>query len=120
MGCGDDREEGKVLEEQKWDYITLSDFKSTSCWEGFSYGWLWFMAIVSIAVYGADTFTAVNLLVFNKWSSQIQPAIKFDVSKWIFAVCIILSWALCAYERFRAIRVIRRGGVAESFLDPLA
>ncbi|KAK5014065.1 Potassium transporter, partial [Cryomyces antarcticus] len=120
MGCGGDREEGKVLEEQKWDYITLSDFKSTSCWEGFSYGWLWFMAIVSIAVYGADTFTAVNLLVFNKWSSQIQPAIKFDVSKWIFAVCIILSWALCAYERFRAIRVIRRGGVAESFLDPLA
>ncbi|TKA79971.1 hypothetical protein B0A49_01390 [Cryomyces minteri] len=120
MGCGGDREEGKVLEEQKWDYITLSDFKSTSCWEGFSYGWLWFMAIVSIAVYGADTFTAVNLLVFNKWSSQIQPAIKFDVSKWIFAVCIILSWALCAYEWFRAIRVIRRGGVAESFLDPLA
>ncbi|KAI9666032.1 MAG: hypothetical protein M1821_003967 [Bathelium mastoideum] len=121
MGCcGGDREKGVVLEEQKWHYITLDDFKSRSCITRFSYGWLWFLAIVSIAVYAVDTFTAVNLLAFNRWSSQVKPAVPFNVSKWIFAVCILLSWVLLGFEYIRAIRVIRRGGVAESYMDPLA
>lgn len=78
------------------------------------------MAVVSVAVYAADTFTAVNLLAFDKWSSQIKPALDMKYSKWIFAVCILLSWALAVYEWMRALRVIRRGGVAESYMDPLA
>lgn len=73
-----------------------------------------------MAVYGADTFTAVNLLAYGKWSSQIEPAIKFEYSKWIFAVCIIISWVLCAFEWVRAIRVIRTDSVAGSYMDPLA
>lgn len=99
---------------------TLSDFTASGALAYFSYGWLWFLAIVAVAVYGADTFTAVNLLAFDKWSSQIQPTIPLEYSKWIFAVCIIISWVLCAFEWVRAIRVIRRGSVAESYMDPLA
>lgn len=75
---------------------------------------------MAVAVYAADTFTAVNLLAFDKWSSEIQPAIAIKYSKWIFATCIIISWILCAFEWVRAIRVIRRGGIAESYMDPLA
>ncbi|EMC99708.1 hypothetical protein BAUCODRAFT_64269, partial [Baudoinia panamericana UAMH 10762] len=120
MGCTGDREKGPPEHTQKWDFITLSDFRSTSAWTPIGYAWVWFMAIVSIAVYAVDTFTAVNLLAFNKWSSQIKPAIDFKYSKWIFAACILFSWLLCFYEWLRAIRVIRRGGVAESYMDPLA
>lgn len=115
-----DREKGPKDETQRWDFITLSDFRCTSAWTYFAYGWLWFMALVGIAVYVVDTYTAVQLLAYNNWSSQVQPALAFKYSKWIFAVCIILSWVLCFYEWFRALRVIKRGGVAESFLDPLA
>lgn len=99
---------------------TLSDFHPTSSFTPISYLWLWFLAIVAVAVYAADTFTAINLLALDKWSSQIQPKVPFEYSKWIFAGCIIASWALCAYEWQRAIRVIRRGVVAESYMDPLA
>ncbi|KAI9712748.1 MAG: hypothetical protein M1820_001370 [Bogoriella megaspora] len=120
MGCCGDREKGAVTEEQKWDYINLDDFKSKNCFTSFSYGWLWFLAIVGIAVYAVDTFTAVNLLAFDRWSSEVKPAVPFKVSKWIFAVCIMLSWILLMFEWIRAIRVIRRGAVAESYLDPLA
>jgi hypothetical protein len=121
MGCcSGDREKGPRDESQKWDFITLSDFRCTSAWTYPAYIWLWFLAIIGIAVYVVDTFTAVQLLAYNNWSSQVKPALDFKYSKWIFAVCIILSWVLCFYEWFRAIRVIRRGGVAESFLDPLA
>lgn len=107
-------------EEQKWDYITLSDFKSTSCATPFSYVWVWILAIISVAVYAGDAFTAINLLAFNKWSSEVAPSIPFTVSKWIFAICIIISYVLCGFYWLRAIRIIRAGGVAESYLDPLA
>lgn len=78
------------------------------------------MALIAVAVYGADTFTAVNLLAYDKWSSQIEPSIPLKYSKWIFAACIMFSWALCFFEWIRAIRVIRRGSVAESYMDSVA
>ncbi|KAF2009544.1 hypothetical protein BU24DRAFT_358086 [Aaosphaeria arxii CBS 175.79] len=124
MGCGGDREKGlTVAEEQKWDYIqlqTLSDFKSTSCLTPLSYVWLWILILVSVAVYAADAFTAINLLAFNKWSSQVRPKVSFDVAKWIFAICIIISYVFLIYRWIRAVRVIRSGSVTECYLEPLA
>ncbi|KAK6003243.1 hypothetical protein QM012_001088 [Aureobasidium pullulans] len=120
MGCSGDREKGHLDESQKWDYVTLSDFHASGALTYLSYGWLWIMALVAVAVYGADTFTAVNLLAYDKWSSQIEPSIPLKYSKWIFAACIMFSWALCVFEWVRAIRVIRRGSVAESYMDSVA
>jgi len=98
----------------------LSDFKSPGCATFFSYLWLWVLVLVAIAVFAADTFTAVKLLGFNEWSSQVKPSIPFAVSKWIFAVCIILSFAILIFEWLRAVRIIGRGSVADDYLDPLA
>jgi hypothetical protein len=101
---------------------SLNDFKSTNCFTPFAYGYLWFSLFISLAVYAVDIFTAVQLLGFNRWSSQIEPAqfIPFDVSKYIFTVCILLSCANLAFEYFRAVAIMRRGSVAECFLDSLA
>lgn len=121
MGCLSHR--GKKIQEvadQKWDYINLKDFKSSGCGTVFAYIWLWLMLITSVAVYAVDVFTAVNLLIFDRWSSKIDPAISFDIIKWIFSICIILSFINLAYEGIRAIRVMRRGNVAECYLDSLA
>lgn len=121
MGCASNRKkQTREFADQKWDYINLQDFKAKGCGPGFAYTYLWFMLIISIAVYAVDSFTAVNLLAFNKWSSKIDPAIPFDVSKWIFSVCILLSFVNLAFEGVRAFRVMRRGNVAECFLDSLA
>ena len=121
MGCCIVREKPEnVAAEQKWDYINLSDFKSTSCLTPLSYGVLYISLIISVACYGVDLFTAINLLVFDRWSGQVQPVIPFTISRWIFAGCIILSWIFLAYRWLRAIRAMRGGGVAQSYLDPLA
>ncbi|KAF2766615.1 hypothetical protein EJ03DRAFT_174542 [Teratosphaeria nubilosa] len=120
MGCGGDRDKGPPEYTQKWEFITLSDFRHASFWTSLAYGWLWFMAFVSVAVYTLDTYTAVNLLAFNTWSSSVKATLSIKYTKWIFSGCIILSWVLCMYGWLRAIRVIRRGGVAESYMDPLA
>ncbi|KAH0843908.1 hypothetical protein AYO21_08298 [Fonsecaea monophora] len=122
MGCcGGEREKfGNLSAEQKWDYINLDDFKSSSCWTPFAYGYLILMLIVSISVYAVDTFTAINLLAFDRWAGQIKPEIPLNISRWIFAGCIILSFVLLIYRWIRAVRVMRQGGIAKSYLDPLA
>lgn len=75
---------------------------------------------ISLSVYGVDTFTAINLLVFNRWSSEIKPAFDIKISRWIFVGCIILSFVLLALRWLRAIRVMKSGDIAQSYLDPLA
>ncbi len=98
----------------------LSDFKSTTCFTPLSYGILYISLIISVAVYGVDIFTAANLLFFNRWSGQVRPVIPFHISRWIFAACIVVSWILLVYRWVRAVRAIRTGIVAASYLDPLA
>lgn len=73
-----------------------------------------------MAVYGVDSFTAINLLAFDSWSSQVKPKVEFEYLKWIFSVCIILSFVNLGFEHIRARRVMNRGSVAECFLDNLA
>jgi len=86
----------------------------------FTYGFLWLNLFISVSVYSVDTFTAINLLVFDRWSGRIKPAIPLEISRWIFAGCIILSFVLLFYRWLRAIRVMKGSGVAQSYLDPLA
>jgi len=78
------------------------------------------MAIVAVAVFAADTFTAVNLLAYNKWTSKVEPKIPIEYARWIFAGCILFGFVLYIFNWIFAIRAIRRGGIADSFLDPLA
>ncbi|KAL0941884.1 pheromone-regulated membrane protein [Colletotrichum truncatum] len=78
------------------------------------------MLLISVAVYGVDMFTAINLLAFDRWSSEIDPAIDFKISKWIFSISIIASFVNLAFEQFRAMRVMKRGNVAECYLDTIA
>ncbi|QDS72076.1 hypothetical protein FKW77_003112 [Venturia effusa] len=120
MGCCGLREKGVVSEQQKWDYITLSDFKAQSCGPLLSYIWLWILIFTTIAVYVADTFTAVNLIGFNKWSSGLEPKINLHVAKWIFSGCIILSWTLAIWSWIMAFKTMRRGCVTDDYLDDLA
>ena len=78
------------------------------------------MLFVSISVYAVDTFTAINLLAFNRWAGQIQPEIPLKYSRWIFSGCIIVSFLLLIYRWIRALKVMRGGKVAKAYLDPLA
>ncbi|PNY29830.1 Vacuolar membrane protein [Tolypocladium capitatum] len=122
MGCLNHKRKQTQREysDTKWDYITLADFQAKGCGPGFFYGYLWFSLILSIAVYAVDSFTAVNLLAFNRWSSKIEPAIPISVSKWIFSGCIIASFVNLGFEGIRATRVMKRRNVAECYMDSLA
>ncbi|RYC62327.1 hypothetical protein CHU98_g3885 [Xylaria longipes] len=122
MFLGTTRKAAEIQPEQQWDAISLRDFKSSSVFAYLAYGYLYFSIILSLAVYGVDIFTAINLLAFNQWSSSIEPTqlLNFDQTKWIFVGAIIASFVNLIFEHFRAWRVMKRGSVAECYLDNLA
>ncbi|GAW24000.1 hypothetical protein ANO14919_135790 [Xylariales sp. No.14919] len=122
MFLGTTRKAAEIRPEQQWDAISLRDFKSSSVFTYLAYGYLYFSIILSLAVYGVDIFTAINLLAFNQWSSSIEPTqlLDFDVTKWIFVGTIIASFVNLIFEHIRAWRVMKRGSVAECYLDNLA
>lgn len=71
-------------------------------------------------MYGVDSFVAVNLLAYSRWAGSIRPAISFNISRWIFACCILVSFALLIYRWYYALRAIRSGSITRSYLDDLA
>ncbi|KAF8420174.1 hypothetical protein EV426DRAFT_248134 [Tirmania nivea] len=114
---GSKRKSPELLAEHKFDYINLADFHSHSFWAGFAYVTIYFGILISLCAYAADIYTAANLLIFNKWSSKLQPAVEFSISKWIFAGCIILSFVLLAVEWAIAVNILKGHGVAEIYLN---
>lgn len=67
-----------------------------------------------------DSYTAITLLVYNRWFSEIEPAIPPETAKVIFSVCILISYVLIIADWFPAQRAIRRGGVADAYMDAVA
>ena len=49
---------------------------------------------------------AIFLLAFNKWATQVKPAIDLSISRWIFSGCIIFSFLLLAKDWWTARKII--------------
>lgn len=100
--------------------IDIHRFRKHLCSFLSSYAWMWILIVLLLAMLGADCYTAVCLLVFLEWLSEIQPSIPLSTARWIFVVCIILSFVLLVYHWVQAIAVIRTGRVADIYMTPIA
>lgn len=76
--------------------------------------------LLSLAVYGSDIYTAIVLLAFDRWSSDIQPFVPFSISRWIFGGCIILSILLLIYEAIVAYGIYKGRNIALNYTNPTA
>jgi hypothetical protein len=60
---------------------------------------------------------AIFLLAFNKWASQVQPAIPMNISRWIFSGCIIFSFLLLAKDWWTARKIIRSRDISFAYTN---
>ncbi|KAL7273493.1 Potassium transporter [Rhizina undulata] len=120
MGLFKQKKEKEVLQEHKFDYINLADFKSNSFLDRTAYISLLFGIFISLAGYVADVYTCVTLLAFNRWSSKIEPIIPLYIARIVFSVCILVSLLLLGLDWYFAIKVIRGDGVADAYMNPVA
>lgn len=110
----------KHHDQASFDLLDLHQFSSTSCRYLTAYVFMWITLLISLAVYVSDCYTAVVLIAYNRWSSNIDPVIPFKVSRWLFAGCIILSFVLLIYEFLVAFRVMKSKNVALTYTNNIA
>ncbi|KAF9436630.1 hypothetical protein BGZ76_003427 [Entomortierella beljakovae] len=80
---------------------------------------------------GKDKKTAVNLFVTGRWTSNLGVSgdnnitlndltISFEVYKWIFAACILLSFVLLAWDLKKAAAIIKSRDISYAFTSMIA
>ncbi|CAG8784688.1 9339_t:CDS:2, partial [Acaulospora morrowiae] len=74
----------------------------------------------SVLVYIADMWTAGILLIFDRWSTSIRPPIPFFISKWIYVICIFISFFLLALDIKKARNIIKSGDISYAFTNTVA
>ncbi|KAF9577622.1 hypothetical protein BGW38_007054, partial [Lunasporangiospora selenospora] len=119
------------VEDHKFDFIDVEDYVDNSIWRKFKYSLVFAIVIKGILIYCADLWTAVNLLVTENWSSDLGVGsdgqisfnvitISFEVYKWIFAGCILLSFFLLAWDVKKAVVIIQSHDISYALTSMIA
>ncbi|CAG8563225.1 10947_t:CDS:2 [Acaulospora morrowiae] len=108
------------VQDHKFDFVDVSDFYESSILRKFKYSILFMVVLKSILVYMADMWTAGILLIFDRWSSAIQPKIPFFISKWIYVGCIFFSFLLLAWDIKKARHIIATRDISYAFTSTIA
>lgn len=107
------------IHPKKFDDIDLNLFKNFRITTLLGYIFcVWFLLILKICLLISDFYTCIKLLAYNSWSSNvIKPFLPFNISKWIFSSCILLSTALILWEVIFGIRVSRTRNIALCYVN---
>ncbi|KAG0253634.1 hypothetical protein BG011_006247, partial [Mortierella polycephala] len=121
------------VQDHKFDFIDVEDYVDNSPWRKFKYSLVFAVVIKGILIYCADLWTAVNLLVTGTWTSTSNLgvgendaiklgdiAISFEIYKWIFAACIILSFILLVWDIKKAAAIIQSRDISYAFTSMIA
>ncbi|KAI9033869.1 hypothetical protein CLU79DRAFT_692580 [Phycomyces nitens] len=113
--------------DHKFDFVDVDEFHDSGCWMAFKFILLYFSIAVSTLVYCAELWTAGILLIYDASiidCSQIMPTfyplIRFEISKWIYVGCIILSFLLLAWESIKAKKIIKSRNISYAATNVMA
>ncbi|KAL0077058.1 hypothetical protein F4703DRAFT_1742898 [Phycomyces blakesleeanus] len=106
--------------DYKFDFVDVDEFHDPGWWMAFKFIILYFSIAMSTLVYCAELWTAGILLIYDKWSLSTQPLIRFEISKWIYVGCIILSFLLLAWEIRKARNIIRSRNISYAATNVMA
>ncbi|KAJ7047481.1 hypothetical protein C8F04DRAFT_1058993 [Mycena alexandri] len=121
----------EVVQDHKFDFISVADFRDNGFKMRSKYLFLFLIFFKSFAVYMSDIFTAVTMLTTRSWSNQIFDEctaqqnngcvfIPFNTGKWLFVGCIIFSFLLLGYEARKAKLIVASHDISYAFTNVLA
>ncbi|KAG0003413.1 hypothetical protein BGZ80_009374 [Entomortierella chlamydospora] len=116
------------VQDHKFDFIDVEDYIDNSPYRKFKYSLVFAIVIKGILIYCADLWTCVNLIISKSWGTglvngQIEYqgiTISFEIYKWIFAACIILSFILLAWDIKKAVAIIQSRDISYAFTSMIA
>lgn len=107
----------KPVELSTFDIVKIEELHNTRFWTVVCYLGSWCIILLKIAILGADTYTCVSILAFNRWSSEDVQVYEFKVAKWIFTGCIIFRFVLLLWQIAWAIHIYRTHNIALAYLN---
>lgn len=110
----------KDVDASTFDIVKVESFHNTRAGTVVLYLWQGFQLLLMIAILAADTYTCVNILAFNKWSSTDYQVYQYKVAKWIFTGCILFRFALILYHLAWGIYIYRTRNIALAYLNNMA
>ncbi|KAI8366536.1 hypothetical protein BD560DRAFT_400619 [Blakeslea trispora] len=115
MGWGTDKPKWKreIVRDHKFENVNLDSFYNPSFCSRFNYLFIFLASLKSFAVYVADLWTAVSLMVIGQ--TTVTPAIPTEISKWIFFACIIISFLLLLWDIYKAHKILKTDNISLSF-----
>lgn len=128
----DDWKRTKV-QDHKFDFIDVEDYVDESFWRKFKYSLVFAIVIKGILIYCADLWTAVNLIIADdpsQWESKLgvendmiqygELKISFQIYRWIFAACIVLSFVLLGWDIKKSVAIIQSRDISYAFTSMIA
>lgn len=123
MCCGGSRGpkwKREVVKDHKFDYIDVEEFVDPSCPARTGYYFMYFLMLKGFAVYIADLYTAVSLLVIGNSTINADASIPPDVSKWIFLGAIMISFLLLFWDIIKSRGIIESRDISLAFFSVIA
>lgn len=108
------------VDASTFDIVKVEAFHNTRLSTVLTYIWQWFQLLLMIAILAVDTYTCVNILVFNRWSNGEYQVYEYKVAKWIFTGCILFRYALMLYHLAWGIHIYRTRNIALAYLNNVA
>ncbi|CAG8556809.1 3984_t:CDS:2, partial [Scutellospora calospora] len=110
------------VRDHKFAFIDVDSFndKKLCSIKRIQYAFIFLVILKTVLVYIADVWTAVILLIFNRWSSTVNPAIPIYISKWIYVGCIFASFILLVLEARKARSVMKSDDISFAFTNLIA
>ncbi|ORY01939.1 hypothetical protein K493DRAFT_334787 [Basidiobolus meristosporus CBS 931.73] len=124
--CGGDAKwKREIINDHKFDYVDVEEFVDRSCMTRFKYCFVFLFTLKSILVYVLDIYTAVMLVVFKTWTSNIQTPDKDSIQhlpyiRWIFVASIAASYILLFLEMKKTRAIILSRDISFTFTSIMA
>ncbi|KAK0520144.1 Potassium transporter [Tilletia horrida] len=131
MGCcggSADWKREEVL-DHKFDFIDVRDYRDNGMMAQLKYTLLYANMAKSVAVYLADIYTAITLIVMGHLSGPLYSevatehsplSVSVEYTRWIFTGCIIFSFLLLAYEAHKARAIVRSRDISYAYTNVMA
>ncbi|ODV60352.1 Kch1p ASCRUDRAFT_35694, partial [Ascoidea rubescens DSM 1968] len=109
------------IDNNTFDIVDLDQFKN------YKFSTLWnlicsiIMNLLHVLLFCFDIYTCINLLVFNKWTNdEIQPIIPFEISRWLFSGCILLSIVLIIIDWIKGVKLYFTRNISLTYLNSVS
>jgi hypothetical protein len=127
--CGEAKWQREFVVDHKFDYVKIDEFESESRWLHFKYLYIYVFIIRGVVVYVADL---LSLVVQFSGTSGVAGAgspnntgneflnYVYEYLKWIYLVCVLISFALLAVDVRKARRIIKSRDISFAFTSVIA